>query len=102
MHSTIGRKPEFEFYDPHPGLAGCPVRLPEHVRIVAEWLDGQRMTIKSAIDQLVAATSETDLTVQFRDCEGWISMKVGTWDDPPMNCWRVIRYKPATPEPDRD
>ena len=41
-----------KFFDPHPGLLGAQVPIPEHVRIVAEHLDGKSMELDEAVQMI--------------------------------------------------
>lgn len=79
-------------YDPHPGLAGCPVRLPGSLRVVCKWLDGVTVPLSYAVETIrdstgglpgewdVRATDEAVLVTQ--------SLPDGT-----THCWRAIRYR---------
>ncbi len=45
------------FFDPHPGLAGARIPIPEKVRMVANELSGKSMTLCEAVARIQAATS---------------------------------------------
>ncbi len=41
-----------QFYDPHPGFAGCATQLPESVRLKANELDGEYLLVEEAVQML--------------------------------------------------
>lgn len=44
-----------EFFDPHPGLLGCTVPIPEAVKKVAAELDGHTLELEEAVAKIHAA-----------------------------------------------
>ena len=84
-----------KLFDPHPGLMGCPVPLPEKVRTLAATLDGQSMTVKEAVEKIKAVISER---FSVKATKGCILLYQGSVEDllkhgARCNCWRVLRYK---------
>lgn len=82
------------FFDPHPGLMGCPVRLQESVRLAASGLDGVTCKLSEGLKRL-----EGSLTLgqdaAFEVHEEMITLSSpGEYDGKRVqNCWRVIRFK---------
>lgn len=81
------------FYDPHPGLAGCAMRFPETLRVVAQWLDGKTMTVEQAVQCFMDAIPEQERSVTINAEDDWISVKMGSMTDFPIQCWRAILFK---------
>jgi len=91
-----------EFYDPHPGLMGCPTPLPEKVCLVAATLSGMRGTVEQAIHKIWNACPdewEGKQKVEDTDVEGstfiFLSFR---YPDGRENGWRVIRYRKVNDE----
>ena len=79
-----------KMFDPHPGLAGCMVRIPEAVRLVANELDGQDVPIAEAVAKIQAACPGGE--VKDSPNHGMICLTVENF--PGMqHSWRVIRYQ---------
>lgn len=79
-----------EFYDPHPGLAGCPEPIPEAVLAAATKISGTTLPLDKAIASLRAAEPNG----RFDAGDDIITLKL-SGKDGMINCWRVIRYKNA-------
>lgn len=83
-----------EFYDPHPGLAGCTEPIPEPVRLVANKLVGKRMTVLEAMNAIRRVASEG---YDVDDHGDFIGLRGGPEVDAKLNLrqlnWRVIRYR---------
>lgn len=45
-----------KFFDPHPGIAGAAIPIPEPVRLVANKLNGKTMTLRKAVEIIKSAT----------------------------------------------
>lgn len=85
-------EPLYQFYDPHPGLAGCPEPLPQAAKLVADWIDGKRLTAKEAVRVLSETIRDSQFTVEFkRDCLmlSWTPVDGGY----PQHCWRVSKAR---------
>lgn len=80
-----------EFYDPHPGLAGCPVRLPEAVRLVADSLSGKIGSVQEAKELIIDAV-DTDLPFEVKVEDTCILLMIGNFDIG-KHCWNVIKYR---------
>lgn len=81
------------FHDPHPGLAGCPVPLPEHLRLTANWLNGCTMSIGEAV-QIITDTID-DAGIQratLKVYDDWIGLQIET-PESFIHSWRLIRFK---------
>jgi hypothetical protein len=85
-----------EFYDPHPGIGGAAIPMPEHLRIVAQWLVGQRMSVEEAM-QCFRDVAEAIRVRTYQDC---ILVEMGSLDDLPMHGWRAIRFRVIKPQHD--
>jgi hypothetical protein len=90
--------PIVQFYDPHPGLMGCPEPLPEGVRIAAEGLNGKTKRMSEALEILEAGLIE-DGVFEVHDDEDFrfIGLKIppdSQGFSVPQHCWRVIRFAP--------
>ncbi len=92
------------FLDPHPGLAGCTVRLPAAVKLAADALDGRTLPLSQGVIALAKSAEGLpgDWTFDVKDdCvlmfEGRTSdqdaVRAGRQPQGPVNCWRVIRFE---------
>ncbi len=82
-----------EFYDPHPGLMGCPKPFPKHLRVIAEQLDGHEMTVNEAIlcFENSALEGQPISVTAVQDC---ILIRIGSFKDrSPVHSWRAIRFR---------
>lgn len=87
------------FYDPHPGLAGASIPIPEAVRLVANNLaEREFVELNEAVQQIQNACPEGKVHV-FEDM---ISLRVGQIQHGmltyPQHSWRVIRLEAIPPE----
>lgn len=78
------------FYDPHPGLAGAIIPIPDAVKKEADALDGQTRRLRDVLlilKSAARASGGAEVTI----CENYIKMeqKVGDF----THSWRVIRYR---------
>ena len=77
------------FYDPHPGLMGAMIPIPEAVRKVANELNGKRMTLEEAAVRLQAVTSgEIAVIKEYK----YISLQIKEGNGT-IHEFRVIRFK---------
>lgn len=85
------REPDkvYEFYDPHPGLAGCSVRIPEPIRLIANEISGSRMSLRQAVFLIRAAT--TGIVEAVEDM-GMITLRIEE-STGQIHSWRVIRFR---------
>jgi hypothetical protein len=89
------------FYDPHPGLLGCLYRLPASVKVAADALDGQTLTLDEALARLREAAAGLPGLFRVVEHADAIALyegdpraaRAGEWRA--VNCWRVIRFKAA-------
>ena len=88
------------FYDPHPGELGCAKPFPEHLRITAQWLDGQTMTVDEAIQCFKDAAPEHEQPITVTAEQNCILIQMGSYEDwkkgvlkHPAHCWRAIRFR---------
>ena len=77
------------FFDPHPGLAGAMIPIPEAVRKVANNLNGKSMTLREAVARIQAVTKGTIRVVErykfiYLELPGSGGIRHG---------FRVIRFK---------
>ena len=76
------------FYDPHPGLAGAMVRIPEKVRQVAQELDGQPLSLREAVNKIRAVTNgEVSVVPEYKYIR--LLIRAGGL----YHSYRVIQYK---------
>jgi len=80
----------YTFFDPHPGFAGAAIPIPYLVRLVAEDLDGETMTLKDAVKRLESAGIGR---IEIIADHNYIALWLG--DDPNKirHMFRVICYK---------
>ncbi len=82
-----------EFYDPHPGLLGCPYPIPESVRLVANELNGTVITLDKAMrkvkNALPVSLESIFLVTAKRDIIMLHEQKMNKEE----NMWRVLRYR---------
>lgn len=76
-----------QFYEPHPGLAGASVEIPEPVRLVAERLDGQSMALNEAVTRIKSAS---DGAVKVADDAIGLELKMA---DGIVHMFRVIMFR---------
>ncbi|MBI4434358.1 hypothetical protein HY635_00865 [Candidatus Uhrbacteria bacterium] len=80
------------FYDPHPGLAGCLVPIPDVVKWVADELNGRSLPLAEAIERIQrAAGGEVDVAFEHRHIS--FSLPGMLHGRPCTNSWRVIRFR---------
>lgn len=84
---------KMQFYDPHPGIGGAIVSLPEHLRIVANYLDGKdlpleesQQLIQEAIDDI--GCHDCAKIEFFNDC-----VLVKITENGATHCWRLVRIR---------
>ena len=77
------------FFDPHPGLAGAIVPIPEAVKKVANNLNGKSMTLREAVARIKAVTKGT---VRVVDRFEFIYLE-HTESNGVQHGFRVIRFK---------
>jgi len=75
------------FHDPHPGLMGAAVPIPERVRQLAAAFDGKKMSVPEALAKFRAVADG-----QIEDRGGWISLHLGK-PGGTEHVFRVIRYR---------
>lgn len=77
------------FFDPHPGFAGAAVSIPREVKAVADGLNGQRMSLRKAVNKIKAVASGK---VQVVSKYKYISLII---TDRPYttHLFRVIQYR---------
>jgi len=78
------------FYDPHPGFAGAAIPIPSPVKLVADQLDGQSLTLGEAVKRLQAVTSGVIKVDPEFNC---IFLKLGGGGKYLCHMFRVIRYR---------
>jgi hypothetical protein len=82
------------FYDPHIGFAGATAPLPAPIKVVADALDGARMSLKGAVKILETVASGLGGEVRIKPDHGMLTL---TWSSKangdPIHHWRVIRYR---------
>lgn len=79
-------------YDPHPGLLGCPVPIPDVVKRVADELNGQSLPLAEAVERIQhAAGGEVEVAFEHRH----ISLELPgiLRGHPCTHSWRVIRFR---------
>ena len=89
---TFGLDRIVTFYDPHPGLAGCPVPIPDVVKRVADELNGQSLPLAEAIERIQrVAGGGVDVALNERH----IGLSLpGILDGHACtHSWRVIRFR---------
>lgn len=80
------------FFDPHPGLLGCPVPIPDAVKQVADALNGQSLLLAEAVERIQrAAGGEVEVAFEHRH----ISFELPgiLRGCPCTHSWRVIRFR---------
>lgn len=97
---------EVLFYDAHPGLMGCPVRLPAPIKKIADELNGMPYSLSKAVSLFEKAAKKLkyvnpEIKVRLRGDNGyyvsdinWIGLKVQVGQEKyPCHSWRVICFK---------
>jgi len=77
------------FFDPHPGLAGAMIPIPEAVRKIANNLNGKSMPLRKAVTRIKAATKGT---VRVVDRFEFIYLELAE-SNGVRHGFRVIRFK---------
>ena len=94
-NDDLGPRHAYEFFNPHPGLAGCEAPLPEGVRLAAKRMDGQSLTVLEAMTAIRDAAPAGATIRKNEDGIGeWYGMilleiEVGS----KTHAWRVICYR---------
>ena len=65
-----------QFYEPHPGFAGCETILPEPVRLKANELDGEYLEVEDVVQQLQEVAPD-DCVVENHASHSFIGMSGG-------------------------
>jgi hypothetical protein len=84
-----------KFYDPHPGVLGCPTPMPAPLVALAKELDGKRISIKAALAKITPVLPENCRVEAKKEC---VVVYQGSFskmkrDGSVVNCWRMLRYK---------
>jgi hypothetical protein len=86
------------FFNPHPGLLGAAVRIPEPIRLVANQLVGSGLTVEEAVEnireqaQYLVEEGEYD-EYEVKVHPGCILLVLREADTRRRLCWRVIEYE---------
>jgi len=84
-------KQKVQLYDPHPGFAGASARLPESMRIAAEDLNGQKMSLEDTLDALQPIAQQLNCQVRIVDKYNYIGF---LWQEGDCkHLYRLLRYK---------
>lgn len=76
------------FYEPHPGLAGAIVPIPNPVKRVADELDGKTLSLRDAVAKIKAVTNgEVDIDSNYKDIG--LTVRYGST----KHTWSVIKYR---------
>jgi hypothetical protein len=100
-------KDDVAFYDAHPGLMGCPVRLPAPIKKIADELNDCPYSLSKAVKLLEKAAKklgypEAKIKIHLKGDNGyytsdinWIGLNVQVNPDKkyPCHSWRVICFK---------
>lgn len=92
------------FYDPHPGIAGAAIKLPEVISIAVKKLDGKEMEISDAVKIIQEAANVVIAKKQFGSAKVEVQKEYkcigvtlvagkGGKNDFPKHKFRVIRFK---------
>ena len=85
-----------DLFDPHPGLLGCPSRLPTRVKLAIDELAGATCPLIEAIETLRHSTRGLPGVWTVEACEwpdGTHALAVKQrLEDESVNCWRALRY----------
>src|SRR3989344_4010288 len=81
-----------KFYDPHPGLLGCPIPLPYEIKRAAHSLDNKVMTLEEAFNRLEPIAKiydEGKVKITSRYNFIYFQFKLGTG----ICVYRLLTYK---------
>ncbi|MDP3999324.1 MAG: hypothetical protein Q8P76_01860 [bacterium] len=78
------------FFDPHPGFAGAAIPIPPQVKKVADGLNGQIMSLQTAVRKIQYVTQGKVKAVPDPR-HGFIGLTLRSGDT--THFFRVIRYR---------
>ncbi len=83
-----------ELYDPHPGFAGAAVPLPQPMKILADGLAGQSMTLEQALKIIAPAAEKLGGVAAVVEKFDYISFTYHERSGR-THLFRLLRYKQA-------
>lgn len=96
IYGIVGERTEMKvtFYDPHPGIGGAIIPLPEPMKRTAKELDGQTMTIGEAVKKIEdnAVLSGIHFDVDVVPEYQYIGVKMREGENI-LHSWRLIRFR---------
>ncbi len=90
---TQNLKQKVTFYDPHPGFGGAIIPLPRPLKVIAEKLNGQNITLEEALGLIELAANKLAVHKEVSIVEDYkyISFRYG--DGRAIHSFRLIRYR---------
>lgn len=82
-------------YDPHPGIGGAVIPLPEPLRRVAHELDGQTLTLEEAVQRFNAVANKKSGVVKLGEYCILYLLGHNYGGQRSIHGWRLLRYRLA-------
>lgn len=88
-----------ELYDPHPGLAGCPIRLPGRLLIMIRQMNGKVVDDQDAADLLQKEAKGLPgiWEIRLSPAHQMLFAEQSFQGCEVINGWRLLRYREPTP-----
>lgn len=83
---------QVKFYDPHPGLKGAMMRIPEPMRKIAKSLDNKVMTLNEAVKKISPIAEKFGGEIKVIYQWEFILFELKEKDDT-IHGYRLIRYE---------
>ena len=85
------------FYDPHPGLMGCDIPVPDNVLSLIQKIDGKKADISDVI-KTIKRTAGKGFRVEISGDmivmrDGSVSDMLDKKNTKPIHSWRLLRFK---------
>ena len=88
-------KQKVKLYDPHPGIGGAAIPLPQPLRRVAHELDGQTLTLEETVQRFNAVANKESGEVKLGEYCILYLLKHNYGGQRSIHGWRLLRYRLA-------
>src|SRR4051794_8071090 len=92
-HLEDSKMSKVHFFDPHPGIGGAMIPLPAPMLLVAQALNGERMTMQKAITRFTAKAVQMGRWWRVEKYRGCIFLHYDDGPEKPSHIWRLIRFR---------
>lgn len=88
---------KLHFFDPHPGTGGAMIPLPAPMLLIAQALNGERMTMQKAITRFIEKAAQMGRFWRIENDSGCIFLHYDAGPEKPSHIWRLIRFRRPRP-----